>query len=418
LAFVIEFSKFNLLFFLLKHNLKKTSYSISFMSSINNVNNANINTNSNTTNVNFYNNSTKLRVGVLGATGMVGQKYISLLENHPWFEVTYLAASPNSAGKKYVDAVKGRWNMITPIPSSLVNVIVEDANIVSKALGKCDFVFSALELDKNATAALEEEYAKNNLPVVSNCSAHRFTADVPMIVPEINHAHLNIISQQRKNRNWDKGFIVVKPNCSLQSYLTPLFALEQKGYKISKVILSTMQAVSGAGYPGVASLDIVDNIVPFISGEEEKSEKEPLKILGKIENGKFVNSSEIKFSAHCNRVPVIDGHTACVSFEFADKTKKPSKEEIIKIWQEFSSVPQELKLPSAPLHPIIYSFEENRPQPRKDRDADKGMAITIGRLRECNVFDYRFVGLSHNTVRGAAGGGILNAELLKAKGFL
>jgi len=360
----------------------------------------------------------KIRAGVLGATGMVGQNYIRLLENHPYFEVTFVAASPNSAGKKYVDAVKGRWNMNTAIPAHVAELIVADANIVELAKGKCDFVFSALELDKEATKALEIAYAKEGIAVVSNCSAHRFTEDVPMLVPEINYSHLDVISTQKKNRGFNKGFIVVKPNCSLQSYLTPLHALQQKGYKISRVILTTMQAVSGAGYPGVASLDMVDNIVPFISGEEEKSEKEPLKILGSVREGKFVNAEGIKFSAHCNRVPVVDGHTACVSFEFADKAKKPSKEEILKIWKEFKSVPQELGLPFAPKQPIIYTEEENRPQPRKDRDLDKAMAIVVGRLRECNVFDYRFVGLSHNTVRGAAGGGILNAELLKAKGYL
>lgn len=360
----------------------------------------------------------KKRVGVLGATGMVGQQYIKLLEGHPWFEVTFVAASPNSAGKKYFEAVKGRWSMTRPIPAKVSDLIVEDANLVEKAIGKCDFVFSALELDKEATKKLEEEYAKANIPVVSNCSANRFSTDVPMILPEINHKHLDIISVQKKNHGFDKGFIIVKPNCSVQSYLTPLYALEAKGYKISRVILSTMQAVSGAGYPGVPSLDIVDNIIPFISGEEEKSEKEPLKIFGSIIDEKFVNAEGIKFSAHCNRVAVIDGHTACVSFEFADKNNKPTKEEILKIWKEFKSVPQELNLPSAPLQPIIYTQEENRPQPRKDRDLDKAMAVVVGRLRDCNVFDYRFVGLSHNTVRGAAGGGILNAELLKAKGFL
>ena len=356
--------------------------------------------------------------GVLGATGMVGQNYIRLLENHPWFEVTYVAASPRSAGKKYLEAVKGRWHMNTAIPSNVSDLLVEDANIVEKAIGKCSFVFSALELDKELTRALEFAYAKADIPVVSNCSAHRFTEDVPMVVPEINHSHLDIIPIQKKNHGFSKGFVLAKPNCSLQSYLTPLFALEQKGYKISRVILTTMQAVSGAGYPGVASLDMVDNIVPFISGEEEKSEKEPLKILGSIKDEKFVSVDGIKFSAHCNRVPVVDGHTACVSIEFADKNKKPSKEEILKIWKEFKSLPQELNLPFAPKQPIIYNEEDNRPQPRKDRDLDKAMAVVVGRLRECNVFDYRFVGLSHNTVRGAAGGGILNAELLKAKGYL
>ena len=358
----------------------------------------------------------KLRAGILGATGMVGQQYIRLLENHPWFEVSYVAASPNSAGKKYSEAVKGRWQMASGIPASVKGLIVQDANLVEKAIGKCDFVFSALEMDKQLIMALEEAYAKADIPVVSNASAHRHNSDVPMLIPEINPNHLEIIPIQKKNRGFKKGFIVVKPNCSLQSYITPLYALEKAGYKISKVILTTMQAVSGAGYPGVASLDIVDNIVPFIGGEEEKSEREPQKILGKIENGKFVYDESIKISAHCNRVPVIDGHTACVSLQFANK--KPTKEEILKIWKDFKAEPQQLKLPFAPEHPIIYREEENRPQPRKDRDVDKAMAVVVGRLRECKVFDYRFVGLSHNTVRGAAGGGILNAELLKAKGYL
>jgi len=360
----------------------------------------------------------KTRVGVLGATGMVGQQYIKLLENHPWFVVTYVAASPNSAGKKYVDAVKGRWNMNIAIPKQVAELIVEDANIVSKAIGKCDFVFSALELDKAATAALEEEYAKNDIPVVSNCSAHRTTPDVPMLIPEINHSHLEMIAVQKKNRVWKKGFIVVKSNCTTQSYISPIYALEKAGHKIKTMIVTTMQAASGAGYPGVSSLDLIDNVVPFIGGEEEKCESEPHKILGKVKNGVLSNDTSIKISAHCNRVPVIDGHTVCLNIEFVDKTNKPSKEEIIKIWREFTSVPQELNLPMAPIHPIYYTEEENRPQPRKDRDIDKSMAITVGRLRECKVFDYRFVSLSHNTVRGAAGGGILNAELLKAKGFL
>lgn len=358
----------------------------------------------------------KLKGGILGATGMVGQQYIRLLENHPWFEVSYVAASPNSAGKKYSEAVKGRWHMASGIPASVKDLMVHDANLVDEAVGKCDFVFSALEMDKQLIMALEEAYAKAGIPVVSNASAHRHTADVPMLIPEINPQHLDIIPIQRKNHGWKKGFIVVKPNCSVQSYITPLHALEKAGYKISKVILTTLQAVSGAGYPGVASLDIVDNIVPFIGGEEEKSEKEPQKILGKIENGKFTYDESIKISAHCNRVPVVDGHTACVSLQFA--SKKPGIEEILRIWKDFRAEPQQLKLPFAPEHPIIYREEENRPQPRKDRDVDKAMAVTVGRLRECKVFDYRFVGLSHNTIRGAAGGGILNAELLKAKGYL
>jgi len=360
----------------------------------------------------------KLKVGILGATGMVGQRYISLLENHPWFEVTYLAASPRSAGKKYVSAVQGRWQMTKPISNNIKNLEVKDANVVEDAIGEVDFVFSAVELDKELTRELEMKYARNNIPVVSNCSAHRGTDDVPMLIPEINHSHLDIIPIQQENRGLKKGFVVVKPNCSIQSYILPMFALEQKGYKISKAIISTMQASSGAGHPGVPSLDLLDNIIPFIGGEEEKSEVEPQKILGKIENGKIVNDISIKISAHCNRVPVVDGHTACVSLEFENKTNVPSLIEIQKIWKDFKSVPQELDLPFAPKQPIIYNEEQDRPQPRKDRDNDKGMSVTVGRLRECNVFDIRFVGLSHNTIRGAAGGGILNAELLKAKGFL
>jgi aspartate-semialdehyde dehydrogenase len=357
-----------------------------------------------------------IKVGVLGATGMVGQMYIKLLENHPWFKVNYVAASPRSAGKRYSEAVAGRWHMQTEIPRNVRELVVEDASNVEKALGKCSFVFSALEMDNQAIRDLENKYAQNDVPVVSNASAHRWTEDVPMLVPEINYQHLDIIPIQKKNHGWKNGFVVVKPNCSLQSYLTPIHALEKANFKVSRMIVTTLQAVSGAGYPGVASLDIVDNVVPFIGGEEEKSEKEPLKILGKIENGKFVNKDSIKISAHCNRVSVHDGHTACVSFEFGES--KPSKEEIIRIWREFRSLPQELKLPFAPEQPIIYREEDNRPQPRKDRDNEKGMAVTTGRLRECNVFDYRFVGLSHNTIRGAAGGGILNAELLKAKGYI
>jgi len=355
----------------------------------------------------------KIKVGILGATGMVGQMYIALLENHPWFEVSYVAASPRSAGKKYSEAVKGRWHMNKDIPNNVENLIVGDANKVEEA--KSDFVFSALEMDKDAIRRLEFRYAENDIPIVSNASAHRHTEDVPMLVPEINADHIDIIPQQQKNHGWKKGFVVVKPNCSLQSYLTPIYALEQAGFKVKRAIITTLQAVSGAGFSTVESMDMVDNVVPFIDGEEEKSEIEPQKILGKIEDGKFVYDDSIKISAHCNRVPVVDGHTACLSLEFENK---PSKEEIIKIWQDFKSIPQKLKLPFAPDQPIIYTEEENRPQPRKDRNNDKGMAVTIGRLRECNVFDYRFVGLSHNTIRGAAGGGILNAELLKEKGFL
>jgi aspartate-semialdehyde dehydrogenase len=292
---------------------------------------------------------------------------------------------------------------------------VQDANNPALAAKKCVFVFSALDMDKQQARELENAYAAMGIPVVSNASAHRGTDDVPMLIPEINHEHIAIISSQKSKRGWQKGFIAVKPNCSLQSYMTPVFALLQAGYAIKRMIITTMQAVSGAGYPGVPSLDMIDNIVPFIGGEEEKSEVEPHKILGKIAEGLIVNDESIRISAHCNRVPVVDGHTACVSLEFGDK--KPELEEIRRIWRDFKALPQQLNLPSAPVQPIIYREEPNRPQPRKDRDADKGMAVSIGRLRKCNVFDIRFVGLSHNTVRGAAGGGILNAELLKAKGY-
>ena len=360
--------------------------------------------------------SAKVKVGVLGATGMVGQKFITLLNNHPWFEVVYLAASPNSAGKKYREAVNGRWHMKENIPDGVQAIVVEDASNVANAVGKCQLVFSAVEMDKAAILAIEAEYAKKGFTVVSNNSAHRATEDVPVIIPEINADHLNIIPQQQKNHGWSKGFIVVKPNCSIQSYMLPLYAIMKAGYKIDKMIVTTLQALSGAGYPGPAAIDLVDNTLPFISGEEEKSEVEPGKIFGIIQGGKLVPDTNIKISAHCNRVAVTDGHTACCSIQFAGS--KPEMSEIISLWQNFRAVPQELSLPSAPDPVLIYRDEPNRPQAQKDRDAGNAMAITIGRLRKCNVFDYRFVGLHHNTVRGAAGGAILTAELLKAKGFI
>ena len=361
----------------------------------------------------------KIKVGVLGATGMVGQRYIKLLEDHPWFEVTYVAASPRSAGQLYKDAVKNRWLIGENIPSGVADLMVEDANLAEKALGKCQFVFSALELPKKEDIKnLEAAYAAEGIPVVSNASANRWTEDVPMLVPEINFSHLDVIEAQKKHHGWDKGFIAVKPNCSLQTYMMPIFALQQAGYPIKRMIVTTLQATSGAGYPGVPSFDMIDNIVPFIGGEEEKTEKECLKILGKVVDGKIENASGPIVSSTCTRVPVIDGHTACVSLEFdLPDDKKPSLEEIERVWTSFSSLPQELKLPSAPEHPIVVRHEENRPQPRRDRDTEKGMACVIGRLRPCNVFDVKFVALSHNTKRGAALGGILNAELLKAKGF-
>jgi aspartate-semialdehyde dehydrogenase len=359
--------------------------------------------------------ASKLKVGILGATGMVGQNYIRLLSGHPWFEITYLGASPNSAGKKYTNAVAGRWHMREPIPDYIAGITVDDASKVDSVIGKCNLVFSAIEMDKQSILDLEAEYARKGFVVVSNNSAYRLVEDIPVIIPEINEEHLAIISEQQKKRGW-KGFIVVKPNCSIQSYMIPIFALIKAGYPIDKMIVTTLQAVSGAGYPGPASIDLIDNIVPFISGEEEKSEVEPKKILGKVENGRIVPDENIKISAHCNRVPVTDGHTACCSIQFSGK--KPSAEEIISIWRKFTSSPQTLKLPSAPVPPLIYSDEPNRPQPQKDRDSGKGMTVTVGRLRKCNVFDYRFVGLHHNTVRGAAGGSILAAELLKSKGLV
>ena len=352
----------------------------------------------------------------MGATGMVGQNYLRLLANHPWFEVVYMAASPNSAGKKYAEAVAGRWHMTENLAEAYKNIIVEDASDVSKAAGKCSLMFSAVEMDKKDILAIEEKYAGAGFAVVSNNSAHRATEDVPMIIPEINYDHLDIIPQQRKKRGWKDGLLVVKPNCSIQSYMIPMYALIKAGYPISQMIVSTLQAVSGAGYPGPASIDMIDNIIPFIGGEEDKSEVEPCKILGKINGDKIVPTKDIKISAHCNRVPVSDGHTACCSVKFAGK--KPEMSEIIKIWRNFSSVPQELKLPSAPVPPMVYRDEQNLPQPRVDRNAGNGMAVTVGRLRPCNVFDIRFVGLHHNTVRGAAGGSILAAELLAAKGYI
>ena len=358
----------------------------------------------------------KLKVGVIGATGMIGQIYLRLLSNHPWFEVTYLAASPNSAGKKYSNAVAGRWHMKTDIPDKCKDIVVEDASLVEKAAGKCSLIFSAVEMEKQAILAVESEYAKQGFAVVSNNSAHRSTEDVPVMIPEINASHLDIIPLQQKKHGWKKGFIVVKPNCSIQSYMIPLYALMKDGYKIDKMIVATLQAVSGAGYPGPASIDLIDNVLPTLSGEEEKSEVEPRKIFGKIQNGIIVPDEVLKISAHCSRVAVTDGHIACCSIQFAGK--KPDINEIINIWRNFSALPQELKLPSAPNPVMIYRDEVDRPQPQKDRDAGEGMAITVGRLRKCNVFDYRFVGLHHNTIRGAAGGAILTAELLKAKGYI
>jgi aspartate-semialdehyde dehydrogenase len=360
--------------------------------------------------------SKKISVGVIGATGMVGQNYIRLLNDHPWFEVAYVAASPRSAGKTYRDAVAGRWHMVADIPSKVGDLVVEDGANVAAALRKCSVIFSAVDMEKEAVRKLEMDYAAKGFAVVSNNSAHRHTEDVPMLIPEVNHEQCDIIPAQQKHYGWNKGLIVVKPNCSIQSYMIPIHALLQKGYRVDKMIVTTLQGLSGAGYPGPSSLDIVDNIIPYIGGEEEKSEKEPGKILGKVTGGKIVADESISISAHCTRVPVIDGHSACVSIQFAGA--RPSMDELKQTWRSYQSVPQELGLPSAPQPPIIVRDEIDRPQPRKDRDAGNGMAIVLGRLRPCKVFDYRFVGLSHNTVRGAAGGAILMAELLKARGYI
>jgi aspartate-semialdehyde dehydrogenase len=360
--------------------------------------------------------SKRVSVGVIGATGMVGQNYIRLLNSHPWFEVAYVAASPRSAGKPYREAVAGRWHMLTDLPSKVEGLVVEDAGNVRSALGKCSVIFSAVDMEKEAVRKLEMEYASKGFAVISNNSAHRQTEDVPILIPEINYDHCDIIPAQQKHYGWSRGLIVVKPNCSIQSYMIPIHALMQKGYKVAKMIVTTLQGLSGAGYPGPSSLDIVDNIIPYIGGEEEKSENEPGKVLGKVTEGGIMPDESISISAHCTRVPVIDGHSACVSIEFGGA--KPSLDEIKEVWRSYRSVPQELGLPSAPRQPILVREEMDRPQPRKDRDAENGMAIVVGRLRPCKVFDYRFVGLSHNTVRGAAGGAILMAELLKVKGYV
>ncbi len=363
--------------------------------------------------------SKKYNVGILGATGAVGQNYATLLENHPWFNVSYLAASPNSAGKKYSEAVSGKWFMDKNIPRELADLVVGDASKVEEALGKCDFVFSSYEGKKEEIQKTELGYATANIPVISNNSAHRWTEDVPMVIPEINGDNMFfLIDYQKRNRGFEKGFIVTKPNCSIQSFMTPLYALMEKGYSPKEIDVFTEQAVSGAGYPGVASLDILDNVMPFISGEEEKTQKEPLKILGHYnsDTGKIVDYGCLKINATCTRVPVLNGHIAAVNLKLNEKA--PSLERIISIWRNFRSEPQKLKLPFAPVHPVIYRKEENRPQPRRDRDADKGMAVSVGRLKLLGDSEISFIGLSHNTIRGAAGGAILTAELLAKKEYL
>ena len=359
----------------------------------------------------------KLKVGILGGTGMVGQRFISLLENHPWFEVVAIAASPRSAGKKYEDAIGGRWKMTTPMPEAVKNIIVEDVSNVEEVASKVDFVFSAVDMSKDEIKKIEEEYAKTETPVVSNNSAHRWTPDVPMVVPELNPEHLEVIESQKKRLGTTRGFIAVKPNCSIQSYTPALHALKKAGYEPKTVLATTYQAISGAGKTFKDWPEMEGNIIPFIGGEEEKSEQEPLRIWGHIENGEIVKADGPVITTQCIRVPVLNGHTAAVFVTF-EEGKKPSKEEIIRVWREYSGVPQELKLPSAPEHFIQYLEDDNRPQVSLDVDYENGFGVSMGRLREDTVFDYKFVGLSHNTVRGAAGGAVLTAELLTAKKYI
>ncbi|SDZ87817.1 aspartate-semialdehyde dehydrogenase [Pseudobutyrivibrio sp. ACV-2] len=357
--------------------------------------------------------SDKLKVGILGGTGMVGQRFISLLENHPWFEVTTIAASPRSAGQRYEDAVGGRWKMDTPMPEAVKDIIVKNVNEVEEVAKEVDFVFSAVDMSKDEIKAIEEAYAKTETPVVSNNSAHRWTPDVPMVVPEINPQHMEVIEFQKKRLGTTRGFVAVKPNCSIQSYAPVLTAWKE--FEPYEVVVTTYQAISGAGKTFKDWPEMEHNIIPFISGEEEKSEKEPLRIWGEIKDGVIVPADYVKITSQCIRVPVLNGHTAAVFVKFK---KQPTKEQLIDAINNFSGVPQELELPSAPKQFIRYMEEDNRPQVALDVDYENGMGINVGRLREDSIYDWKFVGLSHNTVRGAAGGAVLCAELLKAQGYI
>ena len=353
------------------------------------------------------------QVGIIGATGMVGQRFITLMENHPWFNLKLLAASPRSAGKSYSEAVGNRWAMATPIPDSVKDMIVYDATAdIQEIASQVDFVFCAVDMKKDEIRALEEAYAKAECPVVSNNSAHRHTDDVPMIIPEINPEHAEIIEAQKKRLGTKRGFVSVKSNCSLQSYVPALHPLMK--YGITQVLTCTYQAISGAGKTFETWPEMVDNVIPYIGGEEEKSEVEPLKIWGKIEGDKIVDATTPSITAQCLRVPASDGHMAAVFVKFENK---PSIEQIKADWKAFSGVPQELALPSAPKQFLHYFEEENRPQTKLDRNLEGGMAVSVGRLREDSQYDYKFVCLSHNTLRGAAGGAVLMAELLAAKGY-
>ena len=354
------------------------------------------------------------KVGIVGATGMVGQRFITLLENHPWFKLTVLAASGRSAGKTYEEAVGSRWAMTTPMPESVKGMMVQDASKVEEVAAQVDFIFCAVNMPKDEIKALEEAYAKAECPVVSNNSANRFTPDVPMVVPEINADHIEIIPAQRKRLGTKRGFIAVKSNCSLQSYVPALHPL-MKEFGVNKALVCTYQAISGAGKTFDRMPEIVDNVIPYIGGEEEKSEQEPLKVWGRIENGVIVNAEKPAITAQCLRVPVSNGHTAAV---FVDFEKKPSMDEMKAIWAEYKGRPQELKLPTAPEQFLRYFEEPDRPQSKLDRDLGGGMTVSIGRLRPDTQYDYKFVCLSHNTLRGAAGGAVELAELLCAEGYI
>ena len=357
--------------------------------------------------------SEKLRVGILGGTGMVGQRFISLLENHPWFEVTTIAASERSAGKTYEEAVGGRWKMDTPMPEAVKKIVVMNVNEVEKVAAEVDFVFSAVDMSKDEIRAIEEAYAKTETPVVSNNSAHRWTPDVPMVVPEINPEHFDVIEFQKKRLGTTRGFIAVKPNCSIQSYAPVLTAWKE--FEPYEVVATTYQAISGAGKTFKDWPEMVENLIPYIAGEEEKSEQEPLRLWGHIENGVIVKAEEPKITCQCVRVSVLNGHTAAVFVKFR---RKPTKEELIDRLVNFRGFPQEAGLPSAPKQFIRYMEEDNRPQVKADVDYENGLGVSVGRLREDSIYDWKFIGLSHNTVRGAAGGAVLCAETLKAKGYI
>ncbi len=356
----------------------------------------------------------KYAVGVVGATGMVGQRFVTLLENHPWFQLTVVAASARSAGKTYKEAVGSRWAMTTPMPPEAKSLVVLDAQADKEQIAAAvDFIFCAVDMKKDEIRALEEAYAKLECPVISNNSAHRWTPDVPMIIPEMNPHHAEIIPAQRKRLGTERGFIAVKSNCSIQSYAPALHPLLKYGLK--EVLVCTYQAISGAGKTFETWPEMVDNLIPYIGGEEEKSEKEPLKVWGRVEGNEIVTAAAPSITAQCLRVPVSDGHTAAVFMRFENK---PSEEEIKQAWSEFRGRAQELDLPSAPKQFLHYFEEPDRPQAKLDRDREGGMAVTLGRLRPDTQYDYKFVGLSHNTLRGAAGGGVLLAELLCAEGYI